>query len=245
MKRRICFFVITLFLIGRTGVAAQVFSFDQMDSPQTLYWVERQSIRIDSLLNDAMLSSEPFEILLRLTDCYQVFDAVSMAGLYCTNVRAAAEAGRNYCDIINYRLEKDLNSKLQRAVEARRQGVRMKEAAKSCNQPGRSSEVEKAFVPKDLVVHEAHMVELDLLDGLASENMHIMSQKLELAIRTLYELEHLARSLSDCDATLDAAEKAVISCQNALVAPNWTELNRAIKTALFYVQGIQQSTTCN
>lgn len=243
MSIRTSIFMILVFFLERGAAFAQTSNMEHADSPQTLEWVERQSMRIDSLLNDALLGSEPIEIFLKLTDCYLVFDAISLAGLYCTDVRAAAEAGRQYCDVINYRLEKDLNSKVQRVVGARRQAIRMKEAAKTCRQSITTS-TGKVFTPNDLIIQEAQMAESFLLDGLASENIHIMSQKLEWAIRTLYELEHLAKTLSGCDGPLQIAESAVLNCQKALAAPNWTELNRHVNAALSAVREIQQSAKC-
>ena len=236
------YFFILMCLMGRSaGAVAQ--TTPSADSPQTLEWVERQAWRIDSMISDAMRGSEPIEILVRLTDCFQVFDAISMAGLYCTDIRAAAEAGRNQCDVINYRLEKDLNSKLQRAVEARKQAIRMKEAVKVCKQ--NLSKSANSFTPNDLLKHEAHMAELYLLDGMATEDLHIMSQKLEWVIRTLHDVEHLARSLSDCSIPLELAERAVIDCQTALAAPNWHEVHLSLKSALSKVQTIQRSANCN
>lgn len=225
-------------------VSAQVPAFGQADSPQTLEWVVRQSSRLDSLLNDAMRGSEPIEILVRLTDSYQGFDAIAMAGLYCTNVRAAAEAGRRQCDIINYRLEKDLNANLQRAVEARRQSKLMKDAAKSCLAILTAESEVKVFTPNDLIRHDAYMAELDLLDGMSTNDLHLLSQKLEHAIRLLYDVEHLAYTLSNCDIPMRLAESALQHCQNALAAPNWLDVHRSVQSALANVQAIQQTSMC-
>jgi hypothetical protein len=109
MKKGRFFPIIALVWIPYLCIDAQVGMPIQSDSPETLQWVQRQSERIDSMLTDAMRGSEPIEILIRVAECYQIFDAVSMAGVYYTDVRGAAEAGRWQCDVINYRLEKDLN----------------------------------------------------------------------------------------------------------------------------------------
>ncbi|MFZ4783759.1 MAG: hypothetical protein ACOYLC_15705 [Armatimonadaceae bacterium] len=244
MKNRILFQIVMITWMWKAPLSAQETTFSQADSPQALQWVERQSGRVDSMLNDAMRGSEPIEILIRLTDAYQIFDAVAMAGVYCTDVRSAAEAGRRQCDVINYRLEKDLNSVLQRVVEARRQARFMKEAAKTCQITPVKVVPEKVFTPNDLVVHDAYMAELDLLDGLATQDLHILSQKLEHAIRALYDVEHLAFTLSGCDIPMRLAESAIMHCQDALGAPNWLELHRSVKSALANVQAIQQSAAC-
>ena len=240
------FFQITaVFLIGLSGRPAQTIAAEPMDSPQSLRWVERQAGKIDSMLTDAMRSSESIEILVRLTDCYQLFDAVSLAGLYCTDVRIAAEAGRMQCDVINYRLEKDLNSKLQRAVEARKQATLMRAAAKECLQKLSAEQAAQPFSPVDLIRQEAYWAELDLMDGMATEDLHVLSQKVEMAIRVLYEVEHLTHSFSNCSSAGALAESAILHCQNALSAPNWLEVHRSMKLALDQVKAIQQSESCS
>lgn len=235
-------FFSTMLVVGTIPAGGQTPS--QTDAPKTLQWVERQSGRIDSLLNDAMRGSEPLEILVRLTECYQLFDAVALAGLYCTNVRVASEAGRWQCDVINFRLEKDLNSVLKRAVEARRQAKLMHLAVEACQTIDSTEISSTVFLPGDLIRHEAHLAALDLLDGLATNDLHILSQKLEHAIRTLYDLEHLARSMDNCSMAIQLAENSIKHCQDALGAPNWTEVTQSVQAALADVQAIQQSLNC-
>jgi hypothetical protein len=238
------FQIIVVFLIGSFGKPIQTLATEPLDSPQSLRWVELQAGRIDSMLTDAMRSSEPIEILVRLTECYQLFDAVSLAGLYCTDVRSAAEAGRIQCDVINYRLEKDLNSKLQRAVEARKQATLMRAAAKRCLQKLGSEQPSQPFSPVELIHQEANWAEVDLMDGMATEDLHVLAQKVEVAIRTLYEVEHLAQSFSNCNTTRDLAASAIVHCQTALSAPNWLEVHRSIQLALDQVKAIQRSEVC-
>ncbi len=237
--------IFAFLLLGAVQTSAQQPTAPKADSPQTLQWVQRQSDRIESLLSNAMRSSEPVEIVIQLADCYQIFDVVAMAGLYCTNVRAAAEAGRRQCDVINYRLGQDLNSKLERAVEARKHAARMKAAALACQSEINAQNAETAFTPNDLLRHDAHMAELDLLDGMSTNDLHILSQKVEHAIRLLYDVEHLANSMFNCTVQRDRAEKAIEHCQDALGAPNWHEVHESVQLALSQIRAIQKADDCD
>lgn len=245
MNTRSFLSIIAFVLLGAMQISAQQPTAPKADSPQTLQWVQRQSDRIESLLSNAMRSSEPVEILIQLADCYQIFDVVAMAGLYCTNVRVSAEAGRRQCDVINYRLEQDLNSKLQRAVEARKHAARMKEAAIACLSEVNAQNAEIAFTPNDLLRHDAQMAELDLLDGMSTKDLHILSQKVEHAIRLLYDVEHLANSMFNCTRQRDRAEKAIEHCQDALGAPNWHDVHESVQLALTEIKAIQRADDCD
>lgn len=228
-------------------LAAQEPIVPRVDMPQTLHWVEKQAVQIDGLLSDAMLMSEPIEIYERLSDAYMLFDAVAMAGVYCTEVRAAAEAGRIQCDIIHFRMGKDLNSKLQRAVDARRAATLMWEAAKACRlQESPVSEVSmRAFTPHELLQHDAYMAEMDIQDGLASKDLHILSQKLEHAIRLFYDTKTLANTLSNCSEVIQKSEEAISNCRKALSAPNWTEVHQFSLAAMESSKWIQNSPICD
>lgn len=219
---------------------------EPLDSPQTLEWVIQQANRVDNELANAMRSSEPIEVLIKLADCYILFDAVALAGVYCTNVRAAAEAGRRQCDVINYRLEKDLNTKLRRAVEARRFAVQMREAANICLQTSKQDQARTldSFAPVELIWHDAQMVQLDLADGLASKDLHILAQKTEHAIRLLHDIAHLAVSLNTCEKPTELSEIAILQCEAALAAPNWTEVHQQINKALDTVDQIRRYKNC-
>jgi len=235
-----------LFLIFAGVLSAQQPSEMRQDAPQTLVWVGQQAIQIEEILSDAMLMSQPFEIYERLADAYILFDAVAMAGLYCTEVRSAVEIGREQCDIIHFRLGNDLNTNLNRAVEARRAAMRMREAAKVCGtqEVAPSDFSVKAFTPQELLQHDAFMAEMDIQDGLASKDLHILSQKLEHAIRLLYDAKNLARTLNDCSEALRKAEEAIASCRKALAAPNWTEVNQFSLEAVEAAKWIQNSPAC-
>lgn len=147
------------------------------DSPKTLQWVSRQAERAGVILQNAMRDNDASEVVIRLAECYQIFDAVAMAGLYCTRVRAAAEEGRYQCDIINFRLGKDFNTQLARAAEARKAAARMQEAALYCLYEIKSGAATEpvSFTPNDILRYDAQLAELDLRDGMASQDLHILS----------------------------------------------------------------------
>jgi len=235
-----------IFCLQAGSLIAQENTLSGHDSPQTLNWVGRQAEQIDKILSDAMLMIEPFDIYVRLADSYILFEAVAMAGVYCTEVRAEAETGRILCDILHFRLEKDLNTMLQRAVDARISATKMLIASKACaSQNAPSAEaVAKGFTPHELLKHDAYMAEMDIQDGLASNDIHILSQKLEHAIRLLYDAKTMASTLEKCSESLEKAESAIRYCQKALGAPNWTEVHRFTQSAVKATQWIQNSVEC-
>lgn len=212
----------------------------QADAPETLRWVESQARKIDTLLESAIISHEHVNLILRLTDAYLLFDAVSLAGLYCPEVRESAHQGLNLTDVVNYRLEKDLNAAVVRATLARAQAEKMRLAAQRCGTvTAQTPDISgKTFSPAEVLAEEAHQVELLLSDGLAVRDFHILSQKLEHAIRLLHEVEHIASSFDDCREPAGAAARAIIACETALGAPNWMEVNRQVNTALQELKGI-------
>lgn len=223
---RIFLVIFGLLTLSITKTAAQ-----SQDGPETLQWVERQATRLDTILNSAVVSQNQTNILFSLMDAYVIFDAVSVAGVYCTAIREAAQEGRNQCDVVNYNMEKDLNSSLKRASKARIAAENMRRAAIQCkgsNQPGTASD----FLPKNAIREDAEIVRLDLEDGLASGSIHILSQKLEHAIQILYDIQHLSSTLNDCREVYLASQQLVRDCEQVLVARNWVEVNRTVNTAI-------------
>jgi len=236
------FTLLGLIPLGPMGANAQS---QKSDSRTTLQWAEAQANRVERLLKDAMREVEPYSVVIRLTDAYQAFDAVASADLYCVSARVAAESGRKQCDIINYRLGKDLNTVLQRTVEARQQATKMGQAVRACQAENTNSDNnQKEFSSSDILRYDALLAELDLSDGLASGSMQLLSQKLEHAIRLLHDVEHLASSMSNCQIPLQSAESAVLNSREALAAPNWEEAEKLVLLALANLQDIQQSADC-
>jgi hypothetical protein len=239
MKNPIFLKIALLFLVLFTA-SQSTLAQKQYDSSQTLRWAIAQAERVDTLLNDAIATSDQMDILLRLMDSYIAFEAVAVTGLYCTEARVAAEMGRDLCDVVNYRMEKDLVSAMRRAAEARHQAQRLKVAAGLC-EAAHPDDALTSFSPNELIRTDAQLAELDLSDGLAVGDFHILAQKLEHAIRLLHDIEHVAGTLSNCTQSLRLAQSAIIQCRAALGAPNWTLVNEAVQKALKDVRALQQS----
>lgn len=209
----------------------------QTDSLCTLQWVEKQADRVDNMLNSAIRSQDPVNLIYRLMDAYLIFDAVTVAGLNCPDVREAALAGRNLSDVLNYRLEKDLNSMLTRSTLARNEAEKMRLAAQACPRVDEKGS-ESAFSPRDVIVQDVFIIELDLTDGLAAENFHVLSQKVEHARRTLHDIEHIAATMDDCQPVVHLSQSAIAECDNILKARNWTEVKNSVNAALSVVRRI-------
>lgn len=218
--------LLTLFLSAAAPTEAQ------SDAPATLLWVEAQAGKIDTLLGGAIRGQEQVTIIRRLLSAYLLFDAVALAAPYCPDVQRAAHEGRHQCDVLNYRLEKDLNSNLLRATLARLEAEKMRLAASRCRTiADTSTTIPTGLSPADIIREDAHIVELDLSDGLASADFHILAQKLEHAMRVLHDMEHLAYTLNDCQQVLDLTQNALRHCEAALAARNWVEIKTAVNAA--------------
>ena len=96
------------------------------DGPETLAWVQQLGVKIENTLHDAILSNDWPNMLVKLMECHDEFDAIALVGLHCHEARIAAELGRNYCNWLNsYVRDKDLNACIIRAQAAREQAHRM------------------------------------------------------------------------------------------------------------------------
>lgn len=205
------------------------------DSPEILKWAITEARTIDSVLDHTMRGGDQATLLLRMLDTYFSFDLMVHAGLYCTEARIAAEAGRSQTDLVNYFREKDMNSLLLRATLARESASRLLEASRVClEQIGAQTRPESPdhFKPADIIKADALIVELDLADGLASRNIHILTQKVEHAIRLLHDIERVAASLRDCKSAEEAAIAAAAACSRALQSTNWLDVTTNLEEAL-------------
>lgn len=222
------------------GAVAQM-----QDHNQTLTWVKRQADRIDSTLHDAIRSAEPFNLMFKLLRTHRDFDAVAQAGLYCHEARIAAEQGRFESDMLGYKREMDQNSLLLRAAEARRQALRMRIAAVSCEkQTPPSQPTDKAFTPSDVLQSDAEIIELDLSDAISTRDFHILAQKIEHALRVLRDIEILAASLNGCAAVESAAQSAIVACMAALTSDGWDAAAIHVQQALNQIPVLKNTSDC-
>ncbi|GAB4489180.1 MAG: hypothetical protein OHK0019_06480 [Saprospiraceae bacterium] len=202
------------------------------DSPETLEWVKRTADKIELSLSSATKSMDWADLLIKLMQSHDEFEAVALAGLYCHEVRKAAELGRFYCNWLNNStLDKDLNTCIIRATEARLQAIRMREAAEICLMEARQNPPDTTFILSDLLRTNAEAIEHDIADGLASEDFHILSQKLEHAERIFHNTEILSATLLDCSEVTLAAKEGSRACMDALLSKEWGNAIRHVQSA--------------
>ncbi len=126
------------------------------DAPEMLSWVMTEARKIDSTINDALKSPDPSQLFLRMLDAYFSFEHLVYAGLYCTEARIAAEAGRAQSDLINYRRDKDWNSLVVRALESRKAALLLQEAVARCQQSAAGAPASDwSFKPTDILLDDA------------------------------------------------------------------------------------------
>ncbi len=202
------------------------------DSPETLEWVLKISNALEERLKDAVAAPDVANLLIKLMESYEEFEAVALMGLYCQEVRVAAERGRNECNwLTNHAQEKDLNTLIIRAQNARLQAIKMRDEALVCLKVAKQTTPDISFTLADIIRSNAETIEHDLADGLASQNFHVLSQKIEHAERIFYDTEVLAVRLGNCETVRDAAREGIQACMDALSSPNWALINTHIQKA--------------
>lgn len=192
------------------------------DSPETLEWVKRTATKIETNLNGAVNSMDWAYLLIKLMETNDDFEAIALAGPYCHEARKAAELGRSYANWLNtYSMDKDLNACIVRASEARLMAIRMREAADYCLQSARQTPPDTTFLFTDLFLQNAEAIGHDIGDGIASEDFHILAQKLEHAVRIFHNTEIMAATLLNCEDLKTAAKKGLIACTEAMLNNDW------------------------
>jgi len=203
------------------------------DNPETLAWVLKTADVLENRLNDAVADADVAGLLIKLMESYEDFEAVALIGLYCHEARTAAELGRNHCNwLTNYSREKDLNSLILRAQDARMQAAKMRIAAAACLKMNTQHAQEVGFTLADVLYSNADAIEHDLMDGLAAQDFHILSQKVEHAERIFHDTEVLGRRLNNCETVSKAAREGIAACSEVLNSQNWTLVNKNIQKAL-------------
>lgn len=213
----------------------------QNDSKATLQWVERQAGRIDLLLEDAIQGQAHVGLVINMLEAYRLFDAVSLAGVYCVEVRKAALEGRQLTDVVHHYLGKDMIAGVQRASNARLAAEKMRLAALACQLEQRNSQANTAFTPADVIREDAVMVKLLLEDGLAAEDMHILSQKMVYVIRLLEDMQTLAASLDQCEEAQKQAQWALEGAEAVLYVAHWPDARDLVQEVLAAVQKLSTS----
>ncbi len=225
-----------ILLLGLALLAAPSSAYAQAqqgDSPETLEWVLKLADGLEERLKDAVAAPDVANLLIKLMESFEEFEVVALMGLYCQEVRVAAEQGRNQCNwLTNHSQEKDLNTLIQRAQSARLHAIKMREEANLCLKTARLHPPDQTFTFADIIRSNAYAIEHDLSDGLASQNFHILSQKIEHAERIFHDTEVLALRLSNCETVRDAARQGIQACAEVLASPNWAAINTYSQKAL-------------
>jgi hypothetical protein len=243
-------FVYILFL-SLLGVPS---SLPAADSPETLAWVQRLGSKIENTLEDAIITNDLSNMLVKLMECHDEFDAIALVGLHCHEARIAAELGRNYCNWLNaFIKDKDLNACIIRAQEARKQAHRMVAVAAECSsqttfQPSvdtkLSSSAKITFV--NIIHAEADAIALHL-EASNSAPSHVDSYfHLEQAYRIFTDLAHLTATLEDCDSTHLATSNGMNECLLAIFSKNAEEYQihiQEVQKALLLLKS--ESNRCN
>ena len=203
------------------------------DSAETLEWVLKLANGLEERLKDAVAAPDVANLLIKLMESFEEFEAVALMGLYCHEVRVAAEQGRNQCNwLTSHSQDKDLNSLIQRAQNARLQAIKMRDEANLCLKAVLLHPPDQSFTFADIIRSNADAIEHDLSDGLASQNFHILSQKIEHAERIFHDIEVLATRLSNCEAIRNAAREGIQACAEVLASPNWASIHVHSQKAL-------------
>ncbi len=221
--------------VGLSGSVAA-----QQDSRASLEWVERQAGRIDLFLADAIQAQVHTTLLINMLEAHRWFDAVSLAGVYCVEVRKASLEGRSLTDVVNQYLGEDYIAGVQHATNARIAAEKMRLAAQACASDLRLPET-IAFTPADVIREDVAMAKLLLEDGLAAEDMHILSQKMLYVIRFLTDVQTLAASLDACDEIGKRAKWALERAEAVLYVSDWPEAAGLAKEMLAGLQALSES----
>ncbi len=205
----------------------------QHDHPETLSWAIHMAEIVDRRLNDAAVAPEQANLLVKLMESYEDFEAIALAGFYCHEARQAAEQGRHYCNWLSgFTRDKDVNALIERAQNARVQANKMREAAFLCLNEAMQQQPQNGFMLADVLRSNAATIEHDLSDGLASEDFHILSQKTEHAERIFQETELMALRLQQCEKVLETAREGIRACSDSMAAPNWTLVKEHLQAAM-------------
>ena len=211
-----------------------------MDDAETLRWVQDRTERIASLLNSALLSGNQVTLMQNMLDAYQEFDAITLVALYCRPAIIKAEKGREMCNLLDETYRTDLLSLNKRAIDARELAMEIKQDVQVCiNQLVVDSAT--IFAPNELIHSDAVFVELDLQDGLASQNFSILNQKVDHAIRLLEDIALLASTLEDCETVQLSTQIVKQHALTALEAQDWDSITAEVDAALEELAFLKES----
>ena len=86
----------------------------------------------------------------------------------------------------------------------------------------------------------ADAIQHDLTDGLAAQDFHILSQKVEHAERTFHDTEVLTMRLNNCETARSTARQDIVACMEVLSSQNWILVNSNVQKALVCAAKIKE-----
>ena len=234
--RKIVFPILIFFWVGNDFVFAQ-----NTDSREVLEWVKQTARRVDQSLHNAINLQDWPALLLSLTECEQEFSVVAIAGLYCHEVRIAAERGRSLCDLNNTAYPKDLSSCALRAIEGRKQAILMRDAALDCLRASNASpSTSDSLTLANLLQTNATTIEQDLTTGINSNDFHILMAKLDHAHRVFQETVHMTNSLEQCSEIHKVATDGENETMSALLKSDWNVCVQHARQAIDHAHSIKR-----
>jgi hypothetical protein len=212
------------------------------DSPETLEWVQRVGKDIESQLQDAIVSHDLPNLLVKLMESHDAFDAIALAGLHCHEARISAEKGRTYCNWLNgYSKDKDLNTITIRAQEAREEALRMIASAQECKGKSSSSTSEQVTLSA-IILAETKSIQ-QILDSAQDAPSHVdYYHRLDQAYRLLVDLSHMTATLRNCDAAHTACANATNECLLALFSKSDGECQAHVQETIKWLENINLNT---
>jgi hypothetical protein len=230
----------TLFVLFCIFFAHQVVAQTEVDDNATLRWVQRHADSIEATLTQVAKVGDRYDLLVKIAHAYELFDAVVLVSPYCNEARMAALAGKHETNLIqNLTKSTDASTLVLRATEALAQAKRMKAAASGCIEINVPSN-QKICLIEATIKNEAHFVELDLQDGLASGNFHLLGQKIDHAQVVMYQMEEVTRSCQQCTEVRWHLIRAQADTERALKAVNWVNVKFNLSEAIIHLQSIQK-----
>lgn len=198
---------------------------EQVDDLATLNWVKRQSDSIRMVLSPAIKLSDRYEIFGRMARAYDLFQAVALVAPYCSEARKSAIEGMDRTAWIhNFQLSTDQATLAMRAAQSMELAARMRHAADQCIETIEPQSAQTCLLQTTLQT-DARVARLDLEDGLASKDYHILNQKVEHAMLLLSQMQEIARNCNACDEMKGLISTAKDQTKNILLAANWIEIN--------------------
>jgi hypothetical protein len=212
------------------------------DDLATLRWVQRQSDSIQQVLIPAIKLSDRFEVHSRLLRANEMFSAVALVAPYCSQARISAIEGMSKTDWINnLRNATDQGSMIMRTTEALAQARLMYAGASACIEE-LNPQTKQVCLLQNTLHTDAKFAALDLEDGIASKDFHMLTQKVEHALALIAQMQSITANCAVCDEVKTLIDTSNRQTKEILIAANWLEINQLANQAIQNLKLIAAST---